>query len=147
MRSFIKIAITMTTVVCLAGAASAGDDKAKPAGGAKEKMPDTKMGAKEKMPEGKMGAKEKMPEGKMGGEMMPMPTAPAEVADAAKMMMGTWKCTGSMFNPKDGSAMKMTSTMNFKLDLDKFWIHGSFMETGKKTGAYKFEMYTTYEPN
>jgi len=69
-----------------------------------------------------------------------MPTAPAEVAALAKTT-GNLRCTGLGFSPM--GEMKMVATIKNKLDLDKWWLHTSFAETGGS--KFKFEAYTTYD--
>jgi hypothetical protein len=76
-----------------------------------------------------------------GGMEMPKP-AP-QVADAAKMMAGSWKCTGKVHLP-DGTAPDVTATVTSKLDLDKMWVHETMVQTKSKQ-PYKFEAYMTYD--
>ncbi|HVK74337.1 MAG TPA: hypothetical protein VM734_13495 [Kofleriaceae bacterium] len=175
MKNFLRIAMTVTTVVGLAGLASAGDDKA---GAAKAPTP-TAAKADPKAPPAPpakpdaakpvaaptpvkadaakpaptptpVKADPKVPvvaEKAAKPAELPVPVAPTELADAGKALAGTWKCKGQGFAP-DGTAAPMAATMKLKLDttLDKFWIRGNFAETGKKKGAYKFENFTTFDP-
>ena len=54
---------------------------------------------------------------------MEMPKPPTEVAEMAKTMAGTWKCTGTLFNPMDATqSMAAKMTMTTKLDPDKAWL-------------------------
>lgn len=69
-----------------------------------------------------------------------MPTAPTEVAAMAKTA-GNLRCTGLGFSPM--GEMKMVATVKNKLDLDKWWLHTSFAETGGT--KFKFEAFTTYD--
>jgi glucose/arabinose dehydrogenase len=73
-------------------------------------------------------------------EPMAMPVAPAEIAAMAKTA-GNLRCTGSTFSPM-GEA-KMVATVKNKLELDKYWIHTSFAQTGGM--KFKFEAFTTYD--
>ena len=76
------------------------------------------------------------------------PTPPTELADAAKAMAGTWKCTGKgAMDPADMTKMtEMKGTMSAKLDLDKWWIHGDYTATVTgMPGTMKGTMYTTYD--
>lgn len=78
---------------------------------------------------------------------MEMPKPAPEIAEVAKGMVGTWKCTGkAAMNPADMTQMTdMKSTMTFKLDgsLDKFWITGTMVSQGKP--SFKGTIYTTYD--
>lgn len=69
-----------------------------------------------------------------------MPSAPAEVAAMAKTA-GNLRCTGAAFSPMGET--KMVATVKNKLDLDKWWIHTSFAQTGGM--KFKFEAFTTYD--
>lgn len=73
---------------------------------------------------------------------MEMPKPPAEVAEMAKGIAGTWKCTGNLYNPMDGSSMPAKMTMVNKLDADKAWIVSTL--TGLPT---KMMMMATYDTN
>jgi hypothetical protein len=71
------------------------------------------------------------------------PEPPAELLAAAKMMKGTWFCKGSMMMP-DGTEVKTTATMKWKVDLDKFWLRGDLavkkmkgMKRGYKAASYR----------
>jgi hypothetical protein len=74
-----------------------------------------------------------------------MPKPPAELGEVAKMMAGTWKCTGQAFmdmkDPTKGTDMKATIT--HKLDLNNWWIQSSFSGSGKF--PLKFTSFTTYD--
>jgi len=78
-------------------------------------------------------------------KMEPPKPAP-EVAEMFKAMQGTWKCTGSA-SMMDGKSVPMDFNITFKLDLDKFWIVGTF--ASKKTKAnpmvFKFTEYATFD--
>ena len=71
---------------------------------------------------------------------MEPPKAPTEIADFAKTMVGTWKCTGTMADMADMTKTKpMKLSMTAKLDLDKWWINVAL------TGTFKGQMYVTYD--
>jgi hypothetical protein len=79
---------------------------------------------------------------KMGAmaEMKP----PQELADMAKAAAGNWKCKGQGMD----HAMKMndmTGTMAMKLDVDNWWMHGSFSSKMGKD-SFHFESFTTVDP-
>src|SRR5882672_10323459 len=82
------------------------------------------------------------PDAKAGGgpDMGP----PAELAAMAKGAAGTWHCKGQgMYH-----TMKMidtTGTMTLKLDVNNWWIHGSF-ESKRSKETFKFESFSTYNP-
>jgi len=74
---------------------------------------------------------------------MEAPKPPQEVADMAKSIAGTWKCTGkAQMGP--GAPVDFTASITQKLDLDKWWIQGSLATTGKV--PFKFTEYTGYDP-
>jgi len=74
---------------------------------------------------------------------MPTPKVPQEVTDMAKMVVGTWKCTGNSYG-MDGAPTPMTGTMKSKVDLDGFWLHDSF-EAKMGKAKFKFESFSTYD--
>jgi hypothetical protein len=74
---------------------------------------------------------------------MEMPKPPAELADMQKKMVGSWKCTGKAGGP-DGQMHDTAGTLQFSVDLDKWWSKASLTETGTKT-PYKFEAFTSYD--
>lgn len=69
-----------------------------------------------------------------------MPVAPAEVAAMVKAAPSL-RCTGSVFSPMGET--KMTATIKNKVDLDKWWVHSSFVQNGGM--KFKFESFTTYD--
>ncbi|MBP9085354.1 MAG: hypothetical protein KBG15_04510 [Kofleriaceae bacterium] len=73
----------------------------------------------------------------------PMP-APELVA-LGKIAKGTMKCKGMMMMP-DGSSVPLLAKASTKVDLDGFWVHMSYVQTGVKSG-FKFESFTTYNDN
>jgi hypothetical protein len=78
---------------------------------------------------------------KKAAEAMKM-KAPPEVAEMAKSVVGTWKCTGTLINPMDGSTMPAKMTMVNKVDADKAWI------TSTLSGLpNKMSMMATYDAN
>jgi hypothetical protein len=100
-----KKLITIAAALAFAGTATA-DDMAK-------KAPDAK-----KAPEPKK--EEKKPD----AAKMEMPKPAPELADMAKNMVGTWKCSGKAMDPS-GTAMDFKNlTIKNTLDLEKFWIKG-----------------------
>ncbi|MBA3457595.1 MAG: hypothetical protein H0T42_31225 [Deltaproteobacteria bacterium] len=75
---------------------------------------------------------------------MEAPKPPVEVADMAKAMAGTWRCTGKVSPGGDASkTMEVKATIKSKLDLDKWWISMSGTTAGKP--AYKWNELTTYD--
>jgi hypothetical protein len=87
-------------------------------------------------------ADKKAPEAAKPAPAMEAPKPPQEVADMAKGMVGTWKCTGQATHM--GNTQDFKATMTIKLDLDKWWIQGAFSGTmGKMT--HKFTSYTGYD--
>jgi hypothetical protein len=75
---------------------------------------------------------------------MPPMKRPPELAEVSKAVSGTWHCKGQAADP----AMKMvdmTATLRMKLDLDNWWLHGSF-ESRMGKEAFHFESFTTFDP-
>lgn len=70
------------------------------------------------------------------------PKPPAEVADLAKQLAGTYKCKGDEFGP-EGAKSPVTVTNKIKLDPDKYWV----TDTLDIAGAMKWKMqsFTTYD--
>jgi hypothetical protein len=131
MNRFTRVGITMLTMV-----ASAGLVAAQPKADAKAPAK-TEAKAPAKAPVKVVDA---TPPAKAE---MPVPKVPQEVTDMAKMVVGTWKCTGSSFG-MDGTATPMTGTMKSKTDLDGFWLHDSF-EAKMGKAKFKFESFSTYD--
>lgn len=73
------------------------------------------------------------------------PEAPAELADFAKNMSGTWKCTGQA--ELGGTMMDVKATITHKIDpnLNKFWVQTNFTGTAGKLPPFKFVGYATYD--
>lgn len=72
-------------------------------------------------------------------------TPPPELAAAAKATAGTWKCKGQGMD----HTMKMidtTGTLKLKLDLDNWWLHGSYDSMMGKEG-FHFESFSTFDPS
>lgn len=120
-----KLSIALLSVTALAGLAFAGDPKADPKATTKADAPKTDAKAPAAAP-------------------MEMPKPPQELADMAKTAAGTWKCKGQGMG-HDMKMAEMTGTMTIKLDVDNWWLHGSFSsKMGKE--PFHFESYTTYDP-
>ncbi len=69
---------------------------------------------------------------------------PAELAELAKSVTGTWRCKGQGMD-HTMKMIDMTATMKLKLDVAGWWLHGSFeSKMGKE--PFAFESYTTYDP-
>ncbi|MBP6632747.1 MAG: hypothetical protein KBG28_00620 [Kofleriaceae bacterium] len=140
MKKLARICLSLATVVGLTGTAFAGDPAAKPAptpAPAKDSKP-APTPAKAPMPVKPPDMVKPTPP-----PMPAMPTPAPEIAAAFKAGQGTWKCEGKMFTP--AGEMPMKAKMSTKMDLDKWWIQGTYTETGKKKDAYKFTSYTTFD--
>ncbi len=73
-----------------------------------------------------------------------MPSAPDELVTAGKAMAGTWSCRGNLTG-MDGKPVPMNGTYKNVVELDKFWVHGTF--TAKLASmSFQSEEYTTYDP-
>jgi hypothetical protein len=70
---------------------------------------------------------------------------PAQLATLAKAIAGTWHCKGQGMD----HTMKMvdtTGTMTIKLDVNNWWLHGTFdSRMGKE--PFHFESFTTLNPD
>ncbi|MDB4953265.1 MAG: hypothetical protein JWO36_834 [Myxococcales bacterium] len=140
MNKLTQIAISLVAVVGMGGLAVAGDAKDPKAAGA-PKADAPKAGApkadapKADAPKADAKAADAKPM-----EMKP----PQELADMAKMSAGTWKCKGQGMG-HDMKLADMTGTMKMKLEVDNWWVHGSFdSKMGKD--SFKFESFTSYDP-
>ncbi len=72
-----------------------------------------------------------------------------QLADYAKIVSGTMKCTGSSVGP-DGKPIPFSGTFTSKIDLDGWWIHETFdgfEGTGATGHKYKFESFATFDPS
>ena len=76
---------------------------------------------------------------------MAIPTPAPELVALGKLAKGTMKCKGMMMLP-DGSSVPLFAKATTKFDLDGFWLHMSYAQTGSKAG-FKFESFTTYDSN
>jgi len=73
-----------------------------------------------------------------------MPKAPKELADLAKSMTGTWKCTGKGLGEDMKTMHDMTGTARPKLVMDGFWLQMSYDAKMPKM-PFHFESYTTVD--
>jgi hypothetical protein len=101
----------------------------------------TGLAAAQPKPDAKTDAKAPPADAKGGmAEMKP----PPELAELAKAVSGTWRCTGQAADATM-KMVNMTATLRNKIDLDSWWVHGSFeARMGKE--PFKFESFTTYDP-
>lgn len=76
---------------------------------------------------------------------MAKPTPAPELVALGKLAKGTMKCKGMMMLP-DGSSVPLLANATTKIDLDGFWLHMTYAQTGGK-GGFKFESYTSYDSN
>ena len=128
-----KTQITLALALAFGTTALADTPKAPDA----KKAPDMKDAKKEE-------PKKEAPKKEAPKAAMPKP--PQEIADMAKAMAGTWKCAGKfVMDPSDPTKMAdMKGSMTAKLDLDGWWINGSY--TGKSGPVtMKGQMFTTYD--
>lgn len=71
------------------------------------------------------------------------PKGPQEVTDLAKLVTGSWKCTGTATISPDPEG-PLTATLVTKADLDGFWIRSTFdAKVGK--ARLKHESFTTFD--
>ena len=120
-----NIALAMVSVAALSGLAVAGD----PAKGAPAPK-DTKTAPP---------ADKATPPA-----AMEMPKAPQELADMAKGMTGSWKCTGKALGMDMKTMTDMTGTAKPKLEFDGFWMHNVYdAKMGKM--PFHFDSFVTYD--
>jgi hypothetical protein len=129
MMTFSRVAIAMVgAMVGMTGLVSAQPKAADPK--AAPKAPDAKP------------ADPKAADPKAAG--MPEMKPPQELADMAKSASGTWHCKGQGMDHTMKMA-DMTGTFTMKLDVDNWWMHGSFSsKMGKE--PFHFESFTTFDP-
>ena len=127
MNKLSKIAFATVTLIGMAAVAQPKTDP-KAAGGAGAPKADMKTDMKTDMKDMK--------------DMNMKP--PQELADMAKVMNGTWKCTGKAAGMDGKTMADMTGTMKPKLEMDGCWMHDSFdAKMGKM--PFHFESYTTVD--
>jgi hypothetical protein len=69
---------------------------------------------------------------------------PAELATLAKATAGTWHCKGQGMDHSQ-KMVDTTGTMTIKLDVNNWWLHGTFdSRMGKE--PFHFESFTTFNP-
>jgi hypothetical protein len=125
MKTFSRVAIAMVGMTGLVSAQPKAADPKVP------KAPDAKP------------ADPKAADPKAAGGMAEM-KPPAELADMAKGAAGTWHCKGQGMDHTMKMA-DMTGTFTMKLDVDNWWMHGSFSsKMGKE--PFHFESFTTFDP-
>ena len=130
-----KLGLISISLVSFVGVAAA---QTPPAKGAPAVPPEAKKAPPADKPAAPPAADQKMPPPKP-------PEAPAELAEFAKGMAGTWKCTGTA--ELGGQMMDVKATITHKVDpnLNKFWIQTSFSGGAAKMPPFKFAGYTTYD--
>jgi hypothetical protein len=146
--ALVSVSIVSLAPVSLVGIAGAQTPPAKGAPAvpaAEKKAPPPAADAKKPAPPADKAAP---PAEKAAAEKMAPPKppeAPAELADMAKNMAGSWKCTGQA--ELGGQMMDVKATITHKVDpnLNKFWINTSFTGTAGKLPPFKFFGYTTYD--
>lgn len=83
----------------------------------------------------------KASDAKAGGQNM---GPPAELAALAKATAGTWHCKGQGMDHTQ-KMVDTTGTMTIKLDVNNWWLHGTFdSKMGKE--PFHFESFTTFNP-
>ena len=93
-------------------------------------------------PKPESGAKKTEP----GGAAMPMPKAPAELAQF-KIFLGNWKCEGKAPDSPMGPAHATHTTVSARMDLDNFWMmfHVEEKKTRENPAGIKGTGYWTYD--
>jgi hypothetical protein len=122
--------MTMSTFSCVAAVAIIGASSA----AAAQPKQDAKIGTKT----------DARPADAKPAAGMPERKPPAELADVAKAVTGTWKCKGQGMD-HTMKLIDMTGTLTNKLDVDNWWLHASFASRIGKEG-YHFESFTTFDP-
>ncbi|AKQ63699.1 hypothetical protein A176_000611 [Myxococcus hansupus] len=91
------------------------------------------------------GSSAKGPEGFKAGQpsvVEPPVTAESALSHAAKELVGTWTCRGSVHGP--GGASPSEVTFDIKPDLDKAWLRADFAVVSGEY-PYKFTAYRTFD--
>jgi hypothetical protein len=70
----------------------------------------------------------------IGGVAHADPKVPQEVTELAKILSGTWRCTGTALAPGEPEMLPTTAVLKFKADLDGYFIRES---TESKIGKLK----------
>jgi hypothetical protein len=75
------------------------------------------------------------------------PKPATEIADMAKGMAGTWKCTSKSVVDDKGTWVDFKGTTKMTVDggLDKFWIKGEWTAEGTNKAKMKGVEYMTYD--
>lgn len=78
---------------------------------------------------------------------MAAPKPAPELAALAKTWQGTWKCEGTMPAGPMGPEHKVKATLKMKLDLDKFWLVGTYAEkkTPENPRPFAFQDWWTFD--
>jgi hypothetical protein len=71
--------------------------------------------------------------------------ASTPLAEAARALVGTWRCSGSL-SGTDGTASPSEVALEVKLDLDEAWLKAELRVTSGKY-AYGFNAYRTFDPS
>ena len=75
---------------------------------------------------------------------MEAPKPPQELADMAKNMTGTWKCTGQALGEDMKTMGPLNGTAKLKLEFSGYWMHNTYdAKMGKM--PFHFEEYTTFD--
>src|ERR1041384_539061 len=69
---------------------------------------------------------------------------PAELATLAKAIAGTWHCKGQSMD-RNQKMVDTTGTMTIKLDVNNWWLHGTF-DSRRGKEPFHFESFTTFNP-
>jgi hypothetical protein len=126
-----KLTMVAVALVSMSGFALAGDAKDPKAGAPKADAP-------------KAGAPAPKADAPKAGDMKMEMKPPQELADMAKTMTGTWKCSGKVLGMDMKTMQDMTATAKLKLDMDGYWMHLTYdSKMGKM--PFHFEEFTTYD--
>ena len=70
--------------------------------------------------------------------------APSALADAARALAGTWRCSGSVYGPDGAAASEVSVNVRLDAGLDEAWLQTTFaVATGKY--KYKFASHRTFD--
>jgi hypothetical protein len=76
---------------------------------------------------------------------MARPTA--EVAELAKALIGTWRCTGTLPGAReDDPAIELTAVLRYRFDVEKVWLHDE-LEAKTDAASWRLEGFVTYDPS
>jgi hypothetical protein len=140
-----KLTLTLATLVVAASSIALADEAKAPAA-SERRAPTPKPAGGAPMPTGSGSAAAVVAPPPKQAPAMPEMKPPQEIADAAKLMVGSYKCKGNVMNP-DGSSRPSLGSMKVSVELDGFYILVDMMEqkTKENPTPFKAHMFRTFD--